>query len=56
MEMGGKSSYCQQPTLRLRLDNGEVTVVTVDENTHIEPISGPWSDTAGPSAAGNMAT
>ena len=41
MEMGGKSSYCQQPTLRLRLDNGEVTVVTVDEETDIREISAP---------------
>jgi hypothetical protein len=39
MEMGGKSSYCQQPTLRLRLDNGELTVVTIDEDTHVRPIS-----------------
>ncbi len=48
MEMGGKSSYCQQPTLRLRLDNGEVTVVAVDENTHIQPLAAaPVDATAG---------
>ena len=47
MEMGGKSSYCQQPTLRLRLDNGEVTVVTVDEDTHIRPVEGPLAAAAG---------
>lgn len=33
MEMGGKASYCLQPTLRLRLDDGEVTVVAIDEDT-----------------------
>ena len=41
MEMGGKSSYCQQPTLRLRLDNGELTVVTIDEETDIRPVAAP---------------
>ena len=41
MEMGGKSSYCQQPTLRLRLDDAELTVVTIDENTDIRPIPAP---------------
>src|SRR3954468_16876548 len=56
MEMGGKASYCQQPTIRLRLDNGEVTVVTVDENTHIQTISEPWAETAGRPAAGNDLT
>ncbi len=39
MEMGGKASYCLQPTLRLRRDDGEVTVVTVDEATLVESVS-----------------
>jgi len=39
MEMGGKASYCLQPTLRLRHDDGEVTVVAVDENTLIQDLS-----------------
>ena len=39
MEMGGKALYCHQPTLRLRLDDGEVTVVALDENTEVRPIS-----------------
>jgi hypothetical protein len=36
MEMGAKASYTFQPTLRLRLDNGEATVVAVDESTVCE--------------------
>ena len=53
MEMGGKSSYCQQPTLRLRLDDGEVTVVTVDENTQIQPIEAPPAEApTGPGLTG----
>lgn len=39
MEMGGKASYCHQPTLRLRRDDGEVTVVAVDEHTLIQDLS-----------------
>jgi hypothetical protein len=35
MEMGGKSLYCHQPTLRLRRDDGEVTVVALDEGTEV---------------------
>ncbi|MFO0951585.1 MAG: hypothetical protein U0835_10620 [Isosphaeraceae bacterium] len=35
MEMGGKASYCLQPTLRLRKDSGEVTVVALDENSEV---------------------
>lgn len=38
MEMGGKAVYCHQPTLRLRLDDGEVTVVAVDEQTTVETL------------------
>lgn len=36
MEMGGKASYCQQPTLRLRRDDGEIIVVTLDEDSVVE--------------------
>src|SRR3954453_18587037 len=38
MEMGGKSLYCHQPTLRLRRENGEVIVVALDENTEIQEL------------------
>ena len=40
MEMGGKSLYCHQPTLRLRRDDGEVTVVAIDEDSRVETIPG----------------
>ncbi|WP_406700263.1 hypothetical protein V5E97_15710 [Singulisphaera sp. Ch08] len=39
MEMGGKASYCQQPTLRLRRDDGEVIVVAVDEHSVVQSLS-----------------
>jgi len=39
MEMGGKASYCHQPTLRLRKDDGEITVVALDENTLVETVN-----------------
>src|SRR5512135_746680 len=29
IEMGGKASYCQQPTLRLRRDDGEIIEVAL---------------------------
>lgn len=35
IEMGGKASYCQQPTLRLRRDDGELIEVALDEQTEI---------------------
>lgn len=38
MEMGGKAMYCRQDTLRLRKADGEITVVTLDENTEIKPL------------------
>lgn len=38
MEMGGKASYCLQPTLRLRRDDGEVTVVSLDEASLVEVV------------------
>jgi hypothetical protein len=39
MEMGGKASYCLQPTLRLRRDSGEVTVVALDDDTAVQDLS-----------------
>lgn len=39
MEMGGKAAYCQQGTLKLRRDDGEVLVVALDENTEVHPLS-----------------
>ena len=38
MEMGGKALYCHQPTLTLRNDDDEITVVALDENTVVEAI------------------
>lgn len=38
MEMGGKAMYCRQETLRVRKSDGEITVVTLDENTEIKPL------------------
>lgn len=40
-EMGGKASYVQQPTLRLRRDDGEITEVAVDASTQVEVITDP---------------
>jgi len=40
MEMGGKSLYCHQPTLWLRRDDGEVTVVALDEDSQVEAVAG----------------
>ena len=39
IEMGGKASYCQQPTLRLRRHDGEITEVALDERTEVEVLS-----------------
>jgi hypothetical protein len=41
IEMGGKASYIQQPTLRLRRDDGEVTEVAVDSATEVEVVTDP---------------
>jgi hypothetical protein len=38
MEMGGKASYCFQPTLRLRRDDGEVVVVALDDDSKVEEV------------------
>jgi hypothetical protein len=39
MEMGGKGLFCHQLTLQLRRDDGEVTVVALDEHTEVHPAS-----------------
>jgi len=39
IEMGGKASYCQQDTLQLRRDDGEITEVALDSQTQVELIS-----------------
>ncbi len=39
MEMGGKARFTQQPTVRLRLSDGEITVVAVDEGTRYEVLN-----------------
>lgn len=41
MEMGGKSLYCRQPTLRLRRADGELIVVALDENSEVETLPEP---------------
>ena len=38
MEMGGKASYCHQPTVRLRRDDGEVIVVALDEESVVQSL------------------
>jgi hypothetical protein len=41
IEMGGKAAYIQQPTLRLRRDDGEITEVAVDASTQVEVVTDP---------------
>ena len=41
MEMGGKALYCFQPTLRLRRDDGEITVAALDDDTQVEEVAAP---------------
>jgi hypothetical protein len=50
IEMGGKASYIQQPTLRLRRDDGEITELALDASTQVEVVAGPAgaSDPAAP--------
>jgi hypothetical protein len=43
IEMGGKASYCHQKTLSLKRDDGELTVVAVDQETQVETIAQPKS-------------
>lgn len=38
MEMGGKASYCQQPTLQLRREDGELTLVALDEESLVQTV------------------
>ena len=39
IEMGGKASFCFQPTLKLRRDDGELIVVTLDDDTTVEELA-----------------
>ena len=41
IEMGGKSTYITQETLRLRRDDGEITVVALDEGSEVQPVEAP---------------
>jgi hypothetical protein len=41
IEMGGKSTYCHQPTIRLRRDDGEVVVVAIDDDSVVETVATP---------------
>lgn len=53
IEMGGKASYVQQPTIRLRRDDGEITEVALDASTQVEVVtdpSVPVQTVAGPTA------
>jgi hypothetical protein len=43
IEMGGKASYCQQGTLQLKRDDGEITEVALDEETQVEEVKSPAS-------------
>ena len=38
MEMGPKDRFCRQPTLVLRRDDGEITVVNCDEFTQVDTL------------------
>jgi hypothetical protein len=54
IEMGGKASYVQQPTLRLRRDDGEITEVALDASTQVEEVTDPTAathDVAAPAGA-----
>jgi hypothetical protein len=54
IEMGGKASYIQQPTLRLRRDDGEITEVAVDSATEVVVVTDPTASgqsVANPAAA-----
>ena len=39
MEMGGKSLYCRQPTLRLQHDDGTVSEFALDERSEVMVLS-----------------
>lgn len=54
MEMGGKALYCHQPTLRLTLDDGETTVVALDENTRVETLDAPSTQAIAAPATGGV--
>ena len=38
MEMGAKAAALNQPTLRLKADDGEITVIAIDGGTKIEAV------------------
>ena len=38
MEMGGKATYCHQPTIRLRRDDGEIIVVALDDDSVVQTV------------------
>lgn len=38
MEMGAKALHSRQPTLTLRMDDGELTVLALDENTEVRVV------------------
>lgn len=38
MEMGAKAAALNQPTLRLKADDGEITVVAMDGGTKVDVI------------------
>lgn len=54
IEMGGKASYCQQETIRLRRDDGEITEVALDAETQVETIGAP--NTSAPAVTTAVAT
>jgi hypothetical protein len=59
IEMGGKASYVQQPTLRLRRDDGEITEVALDASTQVEEVTDPAAavnDVAAPAGARDPAS
>jgi hypothetical protein len=43
IEMGGKASVCQQATIMLERDDGELFEIAMDEGTEVETISSPDS-------------
>jgi hypothetical protein len=39
IEMGQKASYCRQSTIKLRGDDGDFTVIALDEHSQVEAVS-----------------
>jgi hypothetical protein len=46
MEMGAKALYSRQPTITLTKEDGELTVVALDENTEVRVLDGAPSSSA----------